>query len=754
MKTIRIVLGVLILVTMGWIGAANAQTLTTLYTFCSITNISDICLDGAYPANLIHGSDGNFYGATSAGGTNDIGTIFQLTSEGTLTTLHQFSGVAGVADGSEPDLSLENAGLFYGTTLGGGTHSNGTIFTITSAGTFTTLHEFSGTNGVADGRSPVSLHLVSGGTFIGTTGLGGTNNAGTVFTITSAGTLTTIHEFSGTNGVADGSVPVLTLADGANFIGTTVLGGGGNTGTIFQITAGGVFTTLHRFSGTEGSEGIVTVKNGANFIGTTTDGGSNGFGTAFEMTSAGTLTVFYQFSGTNGVMDGSSPGLEPITDSAGAYYGVDQDGGTNGVGLIFSLSTSGTLTRVYQFCSVTNCADGTAPDGFISSGGALYGTTDAGGLNGGGTVYKLIPAGGIGGGGGGCTFTLGSTNQAFAAAGGPGTVSVITSNSCAWTATNNDSFITITSGKSGSGNGTVHYTVAANSSTNPVTGTMTIAGETFTVTQAGAGACTFVLSATEASPTAAGGASTVGVTAAHGCAWTAASNDGFITITSGSSGSGNGTVHYTVAANSSTNPVTGTMTIAGDTFTVNQAGAAAPGVCTFTLTPTVEKVTVRGGKKSVSVKAKGTNCTWTAVSNDSFITITAGTNGTGNGRVSFTVPGNTNTTALVGTLTIAGESVTVTQALGGCTFRLSPKSGKLLAKGGAKTVHVTPNLSDCAWTAVSNDGFITITSGSTNILGRGVVSYNLATNATSNILTGSMTIAGQPYTVIQAGAKP
>jgi uncharacterized repeat protein (TIGR03803 family) len=408
---------------------------------------------------------------------------------------------------------------------------------------------------------------------------------------------------------------------------------------------------------------------------------------------------------------------------------------------------------VYAFCSLTNCADGTAPDGFISSGGALYGTTDNGGVNSAGTVYKLIPAGGIGG-GGGCTFTLSSTNATPGAAGGAATVSVITSNGCSWTATNNDSFITITSGSSGTGNGVVHYTVAANSSTNPVTGTMTIAGNTFTVTQAGAGACTFVLSATEASPTAAGGASTVGVTAAHGCAWTAASNDGFITITSGSSGSGNGTVRYTVAANSSTNPVTGTMTIAGQTFTVNQAGAAAPGVCTFTLTPTVEKVTVRGGKKSVSVKAKGTNCTWTAVSNDSFITITAGTNGTGNGRVSFTVPGNTNTTALVGTLTIAGESVTVTQAPGGCTFRLSPKSGKLLAKGGAKTVHVTPNLSDCAWTAVSNDGFITITSGSTNILGRGVVSYNLATNATSTILTGSMTIAGQTYTVIQAGAKP
>ena len=754
MKTIRIVVAVMALaVAASW--SARAQTLTTLHSFCSITDIG-VCLDGAFPASLIHGTDGNFYGATSAGGTNDIGTIFQLTPEGTLTTPHQFSGHLGAADGATPRLDLESGGLFYGTAAGGGTNNHGTIFTITSAGTFTTLHQFSGTNGVSDGSGPEAL-FPSGSSFIGNTGLGGTNNDGTIYTITPAGTLTTIHQFSGTNGVADGSFPVLSLANGANFIGTTFFFDTNRvtitTGTVFQITAGGVFSVIHQFSGTNGSEPIVTAKNGANFIGTTANGGSNDLGTAFEMTSAGTVTTFYQFSGTNGVMDGSSPGLEPITDSAGAFYGVDQDGGTNGQGLIFTLTTSGTLTPVYAFCSLTNCADGTAPDGFISSGGALYGTTDNGGVNSAGTVYKLIPAGGIGG-GGGCTFTLSSTNATPSAAGGAATVSVITSNGCSWTATNNDSFITITSGSSGTGNGVVHYTVAANSSTNPVTGTMTIAGNTFTVTQAGAGVCTFVLSATEASPTAAGGASTVGVTAAHGCAWTAASNDGFITITGGSSGSGNGTVRYTVAANSSTNPVTGTMTIAGQTFTVNQAGAAAPGVCTFTVTPTVEKVTIKGGKKSVSVKAKGTDCTWTAVSNDSFITITAGTNGTGNGRVSFTVPGNTNTTALVGTLTIAGESVTVTQAIGGCTFRLSPKSGKLLAKGGAKTVHVTPNLSDCAWTAVSNDGFITITSGSTNILGRGVVSYNLATNATSNILTGSMTIAGQPYTVIQAGAKP
>jgi uncharacterized repeat protein (TIGR03803 family) len=567
-----------------------------------------------------------------------------------------------VADGSFPLLSLQSGALFYGTTITGGTNNHGTIFTITTAGTLTTLHQFSGTNGVADGTGP-NILLPSGSSFIGSTALGGTNNEGTIFTITPAGTLTTIHQFSGTNGVADGLEPVVSFANGANFIGSTLSGGTFNTGTVFQITAGGAFTTIHQFNGTDGSEPIITAKNGANFIGTTAIGGSNGVGTAFEMTSAGTITTFYQFSGSNGVQDGSSPGLLPIQDNAGAFYGVTQDGGTNSDGLIFTLTTSGTLTPVYEFCSVANCVDGISPGEFIQSGGNLFGPTDDGGANGGGgTIFKLVPGNGASG---GCGFALGSTNQEFAAAGGNGTVSVIASNGCAWTATNNDNFITITSGSSGSGNGTVHYSVAANSSTNPVTGTMTIAGETFTVTQ---------------------------------------------------------------------------------------AGAVGAGQCTFTLNATSITLAAKGGKKSVSVKAVGTDCAWTAVSNDGFITIVSGSSSTGNGKVAFTVAGNTNVTALIGTMTVAGQTFTVNQTAGGCTFKLSPKNGKLKATGGAKTVKVSPNLSDCTWTAVSNDGFITITGGASGT-GKGTVSYNVSTNVSSMIVTGTMTIAGETYTVIQSGAK-
>jgi uncharacterized repeat protein (TIGR03803 family) len=668
MKTIGIIIGIAVLMLGGAPGSSNGQTLTTLYDFCNATNYL-ACVNGDTPDHLIEGTDGNFYGGTDSGGTNDDGTFFKITPQGTLTTIYQYATNNGGFGGVDFDLEL--GGVFYGKELVGGSNRVGSIVTMTTEGTLTTIYQFSGTNGIADGSYPERLMEVDDSTLIGSTIEGGTNNAGTIFKITTAGTLTTIHEFSGTNGVADGFFPVLTVQNGSEFIGSTEGGGAPNTtGTVFEITASGSFNTIHQFTTAEGGIPIVTIVNGSTLIGTTTAGGSNGFGSAFELNSEGTVTTFYQFSGTNGVMDGSSPALSSVHDSSGAYYGQTKDGGTNGAGLAFTLSTSGTLTPVYEFCSVsTNCLDGRSPDALATLvSGDFYGTTDSGGTNDGGTVFKLaVNASGGGGGGGSCSYELGSTNAEYGAKGGPGTVSVITSNGCTWTATNNESFITIISGGSGSGNGTVHYSVAVNASTNGLTGTMKIAGETFTVTQAGAG---------------------------------------------------------------------------------------APEECTYTLNATNATLTAKGGKKTVSVKVKGTDCSpWTAVSNNPFITIISGSNGTASGKVEYTVPGNTNTTALTGTMTIADQTFTVNQDAGGCTYKLSPKDKKFKAEGGAGTVKVTPNFSDCDWTAaVSNDSFITITNGASGT-GKGTVSYTVPTNATSTILTGTISIADETFTVIQAGTS-
>ncbi len=192
MKIFRNIIAVMTLVLAVAVSSVHAQTLTTLYSFCGSVSNEFICTDGSNPGHLVHGTDGNFYGATSSGGTNDRGTIFKLTPEGTLTTLHQFSGTGtnGVADGSSPLLGLESGGLFYGVTTAGGTNEDGTIFTITSAGTFTILHQFSGTNGVADGFGAGKFFYRLAPSFIGNTAGGELNNDGTIFTITPAGTPT------------------------------------------------------------------------------------------------------------------------------------------------------------------------------------------------------------------------------------------------------------------------------------------------------------------------------------------------------------------------------------------------------------------------------------------------------------------------------------------------------------------------------------------------------------------------------------
>jgi hypothetical protein len=181
-----------------------------------------------------------------------------------------------------------------------------------------------------------------------------------------------------------------------------------------------------------------------------------------------------------------------------------------------------------------------------------------------------------------------------------------------------------------------------------------------------------------------------------------------------------------------------------------QSTTNQPNVCTFTLNSTNVNLGAQGTKAgTVSVKPCNAGCSWTAVSNDPFITIISDTNGVGNGNVRYTVPGNTNLFPLVGTMTIAGQTVTVNQAGGGCNYVLSPATAKFKAAGGSKTVKVKTRFPDCVWTAVSTNSFITITAG-TNGMGNGVVFYTVATNTTSGTLTGTIAIASDTFTLTQS----
>ena len=333
-----------------------AQTYTTLTNF----NFTD----GDVPTGgLVQATDGNFYGTTATGGLNackvdrthsdpngvneGCGTIFRITPSGALTSLHTFDG----ADGEYPESGVIQGidGNFYGTTQAGGTGTSctgeipgcGTIFKITSSGTFTSLHSFQKTDGATPARK-----LVQGndGNFYGATGTGGANGDGTIFKITPGGVLTTLHSFDYTDGA---DINALVQGTNGNLYGTTILGGTGGdppSGTVFEITPGGTFTTIFNFDNLNNENpggpvvGALIEGTGTdgNFYGLTVNGGSGGCGTAgcgtlYRITPSGTLTVVYSFLG------GPTPGLVQGTD--GVLYGETNSlVGGGDYGSIYSLS--------------------------------------------------------------------------------------------------------------------------------------------------------------------------------------------------------------------------------------------------------------------------------------------------------------------------------------------------------------------------------------------------------------------------------
>jgi uncharacterized repeat protein (TIGR03803 family) len=370
----------------------SAQTVTTLIDLDASSGTDPF-------AGLVQGIDGNFYGTTSRGGANDnctggCGTVFRITPEGTLTTLHSFDGT----DGSSTQAGLIQAsnGNFYGTTYGGGGNDLsacnidgyvgcGTVFEITPTGTLTTLHSFD----VTDGRSPAgTLVQASNGDLYGTTAFGGAHDDGTVFRVTTGGVLTTLHSFRG----ADGFLPMgaLVRATDGSLYGTTAYGGSskacaGGCGTVFKITLAGKLTTLHSFDGTDGDGPLGALLQATNgeFYGGTNFGGTGAgcqgnCGTVFEITPTGKLRTLYSFDAAQGAT-GPWGGLVQGTD--GNFYGTTQSN------MIFKITPKGSLTTLFTF----NFTNGFEPlDGLVQgTDGQFYGTTYQGGADYFGTVFTL-----------------------------------------------------------------------------------------------------------------------------------------------------------------------------------------------------------------------------------------------------------------------------------------------------------------------------------------------------------------------------
>ena len=344
-------------------------TFTTLYNFCA----QPTCSDGTAPTGaLAQGADGNFYGTTFYGGANGDGTVFKLTPQGSLTTLYSFCPQANCADGQHPQAGLVQGtdGNLYGTTSYGGADAHGTVFKITLQGKVTTLHSFCSLANCTDGDTPYA-GVIQGtdGNFYGTTLYGGTiapSVYGTVFKITRQGVLTTLYSFCSQSNCGDGFSPYAGLFQGAdgNFYGTTNTGGANFEGTVFKITPQGTLTTLFSFcvqsqcsDGFGSFAGVVEATSGK-LYGTTASGGANQFGTVFSLTAG--LGAFVQTLPTSGKLG-----------SAVKIQGTNLTGTTavsfHGTAATFTVVSGSLIKTTVPVGATTGTVKVTTPHGVLTS---------------------------------------------------------------------------------------------------------------------------------------------------------------------------------------------------------------------------------------------------------------------------------------------------------------------------------------------------------------------------------------------------
>jgi hypothetical protein len=333
-----------------------------------------------------------------------------------------------------------------------------------------------------------------------------------------------------------------------------------------------------------------------------------------------------------------------------------------------------------------------------------------------------------------CSSSILPTTNLFEREGGTGSVNVTAPTGCNWTAVSNASWITVTSGASGSGNGTVNYSVAVNTG-DTRNGTITIAGQTFTVFQR---SCINEFTPISQTFPSSGGPGSVALSAEANCNWTAVSQEAWITVTSGATGSGNGTITYSVASHSGA-ARSGRILIAGQIFTVIQDGLAN---CQFTISPTEQTFphhpTFPENEGIVMVNGPAA-CTWTATSHADWIRLPLGSSGIGSGNLRFRVDENTGPPR-TGTITVAGQTFTVLQ--GRCPVSLEPTRKEFTYEGGTGELHVH---GECPFNAVSNDPWITLTEVNTL---SGIIKYTVAPNPGAYRL-GSIMVDNATFEVAQ-----
>lgn len=412
--------------------AAHAAKYKAIHDFCTQTD----CTDGKQLwAPPVTDGNGNYYGATGQGGAKDMGTIYRMRFQGghwhytRLYSLCADKDCTGGAHGQSP-LIIDADGNLYGVTAAGGNDSQwGTIFELSpGAGdkwTYKVLHTFCAKADCADGGQPVMAGLsyqgqASGLAYDGTSPLygattaGGTQNAGTVYSLTPNAAKTkwtkkVLHNFCALNACADGAGPYSgPMIDGmGHLFGVTTTGGAYTKGVLYELSPAGAkwkHVVLHSFCAdqtltcADGSQLLSPpIMDGQGFLyGTTFVGGVYGAGTVWKLVPNGThskLTVLHSFCREDGCPDGSVPWSSLMFDADNHLIGTTLQGGAMNKGAIFKLAGAkhDMFTRLFSFG--TPEAQGASPVGglMMDQTGALYGTTTAGGANDGGVFYRLTP---------------------------------------------------------------------------------------------------------------------------------------------------------------------------------------------------------------------------------------------------------------------------------------------------------------------------------------------------------------------------
>jgi uncharacterized repeat protein (TIGR03803 family) len=337
-------------------------------------------------ASLTLGLDGSFYGTTFYGGTYDGGTVFRVTTNGIYTTLATLGGSSTNGKNPYATLCVGVDGALYGAAYNSGPGNVGTLFRVTTNGSFRTLFGF--TNSLTGGSPYGGMAVGPDGVLYGTTQYGGTNSSGkgTIFRLNPVGTnfiFTNLLVFNGTNG-ANPQGALLNGGDGFIY-GTTFAGGTNDYGTIFRINTNGVFNTVATFMLTNGLQplgGLVRGGDGA-FYGTGFGNSSNSR-RVYRVTANGNLTSLFAFPGNYGSMNYGNL----VAGADGYLYDAMWDGGTVGGGLLFRITTNGQASIISSFTTASGFQPFDTP--IFGADGNLYGTTYNYGPGGGGTVYRFV----------------------------------------------------------------------------------------------------------------------------------------------------------------------------------------------------------------------------------------------------------------------------------------------------------------------------------------------------------------------------